>query len=295
MSRSALVSHPMARRPCRLWGSSVLHRQRTRTRQPSFQASPRVWTDMGTDSEHPTGEPSREVCCGATVEEAMNWQWRGAYTGTNSGTLVINLDDAGDHYEGELFAIDNDPKLPAVNGYLGSVPKGGSKSSSRILPTHVDRDTGNPISPEALATRYPGVTVPTHADTELTPAPNQLLVNWTTDIGTNGADCLLHSEADKPTALTALPGITTWSEFKEYARRLEPLVNWTTDIGTNGADCLLHSEADKPTALTALPGITTWSEFKEYARRLEPYRHMFRGQESSTWKLRASFHRTGRA
>jgi hypothetical protein len=34
----------------------------------------------------------------------MNGQWTGPYAGTNSGMLVINLDNAGDQYAGEIVA-----------------------------------------------------------------------------------------------------------------------------------------------------------------------------------------------
>jgi len=44
ISSSALVSQKMALRSCRLLGASPTKRQRTQTRQPSFLASPKVWT-----------------------------------------------------------------------------------------------------------------------------------------------------------------------------------------------------------------------------------------------------------
>jgi hypothetical protein len=37
----------------------------------------------------------------------MNGQWLGRYTGTNSGTLVIELDDMETHYEGRAYAYDD--------------------------------------------------------------------------------------------------------------------------------------------------------------------------------------------
>jgi hypothetical protein len=40
--------------------------------------------------------------------------------------------------------------------------------------------------------------------------------------------------------------------------------------------------------------VKSWAEFKEYAVTLEPNRYVFRGQESSQWRLRTHFHRAGR-
>jgi hypothetical protein len=48
ISSSELVLHSIVRRLLRLWGLSVPHRHRAVRRQPSFHASPRVVTDMGT-------------------------------------------------------------------------------------------------------------------------------------------------------------------------------------------------------------------------------------------------------
>lgn len=48
ISSSIEVSHSIAMRLCRLCVSSPPRRHRARTRQPSFQASPRVWTGIGT-------------------------------------------------------------------------------------------------------------------------------------------------------------------------------------------------------------------------------------------------------
>lgn len=44
----------------------------------------------------------------------MNGQWLGQYTGTNSGSLVIDFDDMGTHYEGRAFAYDDNNSMPAT-------------------------------------------------------------------------------------------------------------------------------------------------------------------------------------
>lgn len=67
---------------------------------------------------------------------------------------------------------------------------------------------------------------------------------------------------------------------------------WKTDNGTNGTAVLPGSRAGCPSELVALE--KTWAGFKEYVAGLEGRRYLFRGQ-NQPWRLRTSFHRTGRA
>ena len=67
---------------------------------------------------------------------------------------------------------------------------------------------------------------------------------------------------------------------------------WTSDIGTAGTCSFPKSEAEKPSAL--IPSAMGWNEYKTYVAGLEGRRFLFRGQ-SKPWRLRTSFHRTGRA
>src|SRR5258708_21744133 len=42
----------------------------------------------------------------------MNGQWFGNYTGTNSGEVLVNVDDLGSHFRGVAYFTDSDTKLP---------------------------------------------------------------------------------------------------------------------------------------------------------------------------------------
>jgi hypothetical protein len=72
-------------------------------------------------------------------------------------------------------------------------------------------------------------------------------------------------------------------------------LTWKTDVGTNGKGELSKSEAHLPSALGAIQEIQSWEKFKAFVRKLEPYQFAFRGHEDCKWRLRTSFHRTGRA
>src|SRR5262249_23011048 len=72
-------------------------------------------------------------------------------------------------------------------------------------------------------------------------------------------------------------------------------ITWKTDVGSEGKASVQKSAGNEPSKLTAEKNVATWADFKSYATNLEPYRYLFRGQELNSWKLRTSFHRTGRA
>jgi hypothetical protein len=69
-------------------------------------------------------------------------------------------------------------------------------------------------------------------------------------------------------------------------------LSWTTEEGGNG-DCVLpRSKADQPSEL--IPLEMDWGTYKEHVIELASKRLLFRGQ-SSKWRLRTPFHRSGRA
>lgn len=69
-------------------------------------------------------------------------------------------------------------------------------------------------------------------------------------------------------------------------------LSWTTDIGVIGNCKLKRSQSEQKSKLNAKK--TTWEGFKKYISNLEGRKFLFRGQKEP-WRLRTSFHRTGRA
>jgi hypothetical protein len=68
--------------------------------------------------------------------------------------------------------------------------------------------------------------------------------------------------------------------------------SWTTDIGVAASCVLPRSRADQPSELVASE--MKWDDFKAYVAELRGRYYIFRGQ-NKPWRLRTSFHRTGRA
>jgi hypothetical protein len=69
-------------------------------------------------------------------------------------------------------------------------------------------------------------------------------------------------------------------------------LSWVTDTAAQGSCILPKSRADQPSELVAQ--VMNWVTYKEYVSTLKESRYLFRGQ-NEPWRLRTSFHRTGRA
>lgn len=67
--------------------------------------------------------------------------------------------------------------------------------------------------------------------------------------------------------------------------------SWTTDIGVTGKSVLPRSNAGKPSEIPSTR--LNWSNYKIHVSDLLSRRFLFRGQ-NGPWRLRTSFHRSGR-
>ncbi len=176
----------------------------------------------------------------------MNGQWVGTYSGTNTGTLVVDLDDERTSYRGVVSAYDDNWALPRTYAHI-EIPKGQEKYSTSVTLHHIERGTGLSLNYAAVAARFPGVTIPKSADVDLVVRPNSMSVTWKSNIGT-----------------------------------------------TAGGE-IFKSAGGKPSTLKPMPEVKSWKDFTEFVRGLEPYQFLYRGHSSNQWRLRTSFHRTGRA
>ncbi len=69
-------------------------------------------------------------------------------------------------------------------------------------------------------------------------------------------------------------------------------VDWTST--QTGSATLPASQAGQPSVLRATR-LPDWAAFKQVVEAIPQHQFIFRGQESNSWRLRTSFHRTGRA
>lgn len=153
----------------------------------------------------------------------MKGQWIGNYFGTNSGEVIIEIDEIRDHFEGVAYLYDSDSSLPAT--FVPFIT--ANKASSFNLKVNVgpiSKLTGNPSTWQEIQSQYPDVIFPSTADTEWNLSPNSLEIKWTTNIGTFGKMSLPKSKSDKPSEIKPLP-IHSWKDFKDFAVKFEPYQN----------------------------------------------------------------------
>lgn len=84
--------------------------------------------------------------------------------------------------------------------------------------------------------------------------------------------------------------MSNWAFAKGARSEKFMVLSWITDQ-TVGTAQLLLSAADRPSDIESKK--FTWDEFKNYISSLETKKLLFRGQNKA-WRLRTSFHRTGR-
>lgn len=81
-------------------------------------------------------------------------------------------------------------------------------------------------------------------------------------------------------------------EFNSTDTRLE--LSWRTRHDIEGRAVIERQDPSRPSDLVPRSDVTTWEAFKQFAVELDHGRFIFRGQ-AKPWRLRTSFHRTGRA
>jgi hypothetical protein len=151
----------------------------------------------------------------------MNGTWQGKYTGTNSGQIVIELDDMGDHFRGCAYAYDGNPGLPSTFALIKTPDKKDkSKFNAPLAP--LDPRTGEPTEWTTIAELFKeqNVIVPRSADVECEWDDKCLKLSWLTDIGTSGSANIAKSAADQPSTYSPLL-VSTWEEFKRHVITLE--------------------------------------------------------------------------
>ena len=70
-------------------------------------------------------------------------------------------------------------------------------------------------------------------------------------------------------------------------------LNWKTAAGVAGQATIDRPDPSRASELIPLAEVASWQDFKAFAVGLEYGRYVFRGQ-AKPWRLRTSFHRTGR-
>jgi hypothetical protein len=150
----------------------------------------------------------------------MNGQWVGRYGGSNSGLLVIDIDDMGAHYQGRAYAYDDNHGMPSTFVFVQTPDKADSfRLKLDLYP--IDPRNSEPSTWEQLGSLFPGVIFPRRAEVNFSWKGPTLKVDWKTDIETIGAAEISKTRAGEPTEYQPLPDVTNWEQFKAFINRLE--------------------------------------------------------------------------
>jgi hypothetical protein len=153
---------------------------------------------------------------------SLSGQWIGKYSGTNSGTLVIEIDDFGDHYEGVACVWDDNVQQPSSLVRFRTFSKAKSHKLDNL--TNFPMDTlGNPFpQPRLDQMAANGFVFPATANVEADLQGTDLLVKWVTPVGSTGGGTAVtpKTRGGDKSDLRPLP-VETWDQFKELVNGLE--------------------------------------------------------------------------
>ncbi len=180
---------------------------------------------------------------------SLSGQWITRYTGSNTGTLVIDLDEVGDHYEGTAIVWDE------VNDHFNALirirtPSKENTQHLKGIPVTIIDNMGDVVNLPVLKNLQDNhnIVYPATVDVQLEFKRNALEVKWASSTGGVGS------------GIAAIPKTRDRQKSQIKTRHLN-----------------------------------TWDGFKRAVNKLEDKKYIFRGQESSEWRLRSSFYRAERS
>lgn len=144
----------------------------------------------------------------------MQGQWMGRYEGTNSGLLVLDLDDNGDFYEGCAYAFEDTAGLPST--LVSIVTEDKSTTIEGDFPTYAI-DPTQPIFADLNS--FPHFAFSDEVNVKLKLVKDRIEAEWSTAIGTVGRATLLKSEAGTPSLYTGEEGVSSWQEYRDFIQR----------------------------------------------------------------------------
>ena len=164
------------------------------------------------------------IACGAMLAPGilmnsnMNGQWLGKYTGTSSGSVVLNIDDVGTCFQGIAYVIDDDKSVPrtAVGFRTDNKAKTFDLKSTTLWAIHPQN--GNRGNWEEIKQFFPGFVGASNVAVEGQWDDHSLSVEWRTDNGGNCRCELPRSHADQPSDIEAKK--MDWAGFKHFVSEL---------------------------------------------------------------------------
>jgi len=150
----------------------------------------------------------------------MKGQWIGSYTGSTTGTIIVNIDERSSHYQGVAYLNESDRAVPSTAAFFRTENKEKDFQCRTGLILPIDPLSGTTAPWDGVKRHYPeNMAVSKYADVTGSWGNDSLTLSWTTDIGATGTSVLPRSMADKPSELVALN--KEWRAYQEYVASLE--------------------------------------------------------------------------
>lgn len=155
----------------------------------------------------------------------MEGQWIGRCTGTNPGTVIIDVDDCGPYFQGTAALFEDEPGLPGSFVRFRTADCGDEHQFDNLNVTPLDPINYNLSDRNELIERYKAagheLSFPQTAKIHLKMHGDELRASWTTDVGTSGDVTLPRSGATQPSEVVVDPNVNSWSAFKKVAGTCE--------------------------------------------------------------------------
>lgn len=149
----------------------------------------------------------------------MRGQWIGSYSGTNTGTIIVNADEYPSYFQGIAYLTDDNKQLPGTAAIFRTNDK-NPRSQFRATLLAIDPNTSLLSSWDNIKRYYdPTVVSAQWADANSSLGKESLTLSWETNIGTTGTCILPRSNADKPSEI--IPSDKTWDAYKAHVAKLE--------------------------------------------------------------------------
>ena len=148
----------------------------------------------------------------------MNGQWMGQYIGSNSGSIIVNLDDMGEHYEGVAFLLDTNSQLPVTVAMLKTSDKARTFQFKTPAILSINPRTSFIDTWDNVKQFFPQMFFPKEAKVRGEWNESELIFSCSTDIGTTASATLPKSKADKPSE--QVPLTLDWNGCKVHFSKL---------------------------------------------------------------------------
>jgi len=151
----------------------------------------------------------------------MNGQWIGEYNGTNNGSIIVNVDDRGDHFEGVAYLLQSNSSLPSSAASFTTKDKSNEFEfkTQVIMPIHPS--TRVPDTWDNLKGFYPDASISKDACVRGSWDKEKLILKWETDIGVEGECRLPKSKAEQKSEYQPIEDITNWDDYKNHVMSWE--------------------------------------------------------------------------